>query len=1074
MTFPQTPVDLRIEIDAGGTWTDISSDVYARDQVKMTRGRPDEASATNPGSCTFTQNNRSGKYSPRNPNSPYFGLIGRNTQMRVSVPAPSSYAQLPGPLDETYSVATPDNAAIDITGDIDIRLDVSLENWNILTTDVLELAGKYTTTGNQRSWYLSINGFSGGLRLAWSPDGTSAAGIHVDGAVPVPVPASGRVAVRATLDVNNGLGGYTVTFYTSDTISGTWTQLEQVVTTGGTTSLFNSTAPLEIGNITSILYATAAHQPAYGKLYAFELRNGIGGTVKANPVFTNKAAGTTSFTDASGRAWTLSGGVTVTDRNFRFFGEVSSWPTRWDTGGFDRWVPIEAGGILRRLGQGQKALDSSLRRRVPSYSPLAYWPMEDGSDSTRATSPIAGVQSLRTTGFSFAQLDTLASSNPLPVIDNTKGTPTLRGNIPAPSGAITGWHVRWVYRLDTINTTLRTFMRVRSTGTVTDWTVQSRNNLTNVTGIAADGTTVFSDNYATGIDLYNQWNEFRLSTSQSGGTVTYTVTWQDVGGDYGAASGSFTGTIGHPTAIVSPDGGYHADLNGMSLGHISAFGTTTSNAYLGAVTAYAGEYAAQRMTRLSSEESVPVSVFGTFPNEEQIGTQRPLTLLNLVQDAADADGGILYERRDSTALGYRDRNTLVNQNPALTIAYSNHALIGPLEPTDDDYLVRNDVTVTRTNGSSAREVDTTSRLSTLSPPLGAGVYNTAVTYNMYDDSRLDFIAGWLLHLGTWDGERYPVVRLALHNDPTLIDAATAVDSGDRIQITGPPSWLPAGTIDLMVLGYTETVNQFEWYIDYTCVPYGPWLVASADDTVYGRADTEGAQLSAGATSSATTLSVATTSGPLWTADPDDVPFDVSVSGEVVTVTAVGQVLNANPRFEINTTDWTPTSATLTRSNVQAKNGTWSGLLTTTAGSNPRADSGSVAVTVGSSYRASGWLFPPAALATGAGVNVNWFDAAHTYLSTSSNTTVPTVGVWQLYDAVFTAPATSAFATVVFTVAGTPGAGLLLYGDDIKIVPVTSYATSPQTFTVSRSTNGVVKTQSSGADVRLANPAIVAL
>lgn len=155
------------------------------------------------------------------------------------------------------------------------------------------------------------------------------------------------------------------------------------------------------------------------------------------------------------------------------------------------------------------------------------------------------------------------------------------------------------------------------------------------------------------------------------------------------------------------------------------------------------------------------------------------------------------------------------------------------------------------------------------------------------------------------------------------------------------------------------------------------------------------------------------------------------------VVASQSTLNANPTFETNTADWVPNAATLTRSNVQAKYGTWSGLLTSTAAANPRAESGLVAVTAGASYRASGWLFPPAALPTGAGVNVNWFDAAQAYITTSANSTVPTAGVWQFYDQVFAAPAGAAFATVVFSIGGTPGAALLLYGDDVRIRAATA-------------------------------------
>jgi hypothetical protein len=143
-------------------------------------------------------------------------------------------------------------------------------------------------------------------------------------------------------------------------------------------------------------------------------------------------------------------------------------------------------------------------------------------------------------------------------------------------------------------------------------------------------------------------------------------------------------------------------------------------------------------------------------------------------------------------------------------------------------------------------------------------------------------------------------------------------------------------------------------------------------------------------------------------------------------------LNANPTFETNTADWTPVNATLTRSNTQAKYGSWSGLLTSTAGASPRAEATKVAVTAGQSYRASGWLYAPSVIPTGAGINVNWYDASQAYLATSTNSTTPASGAWFFMDANFTAPVSAAYGGVHFVIGGTPGAGVLLYGDDIRL------------------------------------------
>ncbi|MDH6448172.1 hypothetical protein M2155_000580 [Streptomyces sp. SAI-119] len=143
-------------------------------------------------------------------------------------------------------------------------------------------------------------------------------------------------------------------------------------------------------------------------------------------------------------------------------------------------------------------------------------------------------------------------------------------------------------------------------------------------------------------------------------------------------------------------------------------------------------------------------------------------------------------------------------------------------------------------------------------------------------------------------------------------------------------------------------------------------------------------------------------------------------------------LNANPTFDTDTSGWTAVNANLTRSNAQARYGSWSGLITSTAGATPRAEATKVPVTAGLSYRASGWLYSPAVVATSLGLNINWYDAAQVYLSTSSNSSTPASGVWTFMDASFTAPVGAAYAGILYAINGTPGAGVLLYGDDIRL------------------------------------------
>lgn len=886
MVFPQTPLDVRIHLWISGAWVDVTSDVYITDRIVITRGRADEGARVDPGKCTLTFNNRLGKYSPRNPLSPYYALIGRNTLVRVSVHAGTPYLDLPG-VSSAYA-STPDAAALDITSDIDVRVDAQLTNWldasdGLATT---ELMGKLGSPSADKSWFFGVR--SNRLYFEWSADGTSALG--ASSTVAPVVPPGGRLAVRATLDVNNGAGGRTITFYTSRTgLSGTWTQLGDPVVQAGTTSIFNSTAALRVGVVPAVMTYPV------GRILGVEVRNGIGGTAAANPDFTVQDLGDTSFADSAGRTWTVNGTASITNRRVRFVGEVPSWPSRWDVSGNDVRVPVEAAGILRRLGQGAKALDSTLRRRLPSFAPLAYWPMEDGESATQAASPIARVQPLTLTRADWASADSLPSSNPLPVLASS-GTdlPRMHGRVPAPAGAApTSWAVRYIYRLDTANTTLRTFLRILSTGSVAEWYIQQRNDLTRIVGLDNDGATVFTQDIGTGSDLYGAWIYVRFTATQNGGNVDWNITWTDVGGDAGGFSASFAGTVGRPTGVASPPDGYSPDLDGMALGHISAWPSNTTAAYSGAIDAWAGETAGERMTRLADEETLPLILHEAGSGQEQVGPQRPDTLLTLIESAATVDGGILYEQRESTGLAYRDRHTLYNQPVALALDYTTDGHIAPpLEPADDDQKVRNDYTVQRDGGASARLTLDEGPLSTQAPPDGVGVYDEAVTLNLYDDDQPFHHASWRLHLGTVDEARYPVLHIDLAAAPSLIDDVTDLDSGDRATIDNTPAFLPPGPIDLLAQGYTETIGHpIDWDVQFNCTPGSPWVVGVIGDSVLGHADTSGSELAAGVNSAALALSVNTTSGPRWTTSVGDFPFDIQVGGEVMTVTAISGTSN---------------------------------------------------------------------------------------------------------------------------------------------------------------------------------------
>ncbi|MBO0917542.1 hypothetical protein [Streptomyces laculatispora] len=895
MVFPTTPLDVRTEIQVGGAWVDVTADTYTRDPITISRGTADEASSTEPSTCSLTLNNREGKYSSRNPLSPYFGLIGRNTPLRVSVPGSESYLALDGTM--AGVATTPDTAALDIVGDIDIRVEATAD-WYAAGSQ--GLVGKWNSAAAQRSYLLRLE--DGKLSLNWSTAGTVT--LFVSQLLPT-LPR--RAALRVTLDVNNGAGGFTCAMYWAESLSGPWTAIGSPVSVAGVTSIYAGTAPLEVAPL-----AATGVLPPLGRVHRAEVRSGIDGTAVASPDFRTKAPGITGFTDSAGRVWSLTGTAGISNRQYRFVGETSAWPPRWDVSGADVWVSIEASGILRRMGQGKKALDSTLRRRIPSGpGMLAYWPMEDERDARAAYSPLPNVTPMTVGGLDFAADDSLSGSSPLPKLKNPA---SLSARVPGTTTM--GWQVEFVYYLPTMPVAQTEIMRVSTTNaTMRSVVLYASTSGIRLETLDVEGAVISFALYTNAdalADFVGVWNRLSIYTGDAGGGQTRVqATWRNVSSNVRSyVVTTLTSTQGRVTTLA---GNWGANTEGMAIGHIAVSATPgtgvagsppTSTIFEGADDGFTGETSLNRMRRLATEEANQLDLSwldgDTSTLSERMGPQRPNTLLDLLSEAEDTDGGILYERLDRAALMYRDRASLYNQPVRLALDYTARGEVPPpLEPTEDDQKLRNDVTVTRSGGTSGRVIQRDGPLSVSPPPAGVGPYDESVTLSLYDDIQPERIAGWRVHLGTVDEARYPTISVWLHAAPHLIENVLGLDIGDRLTIAHPPPWLPPGSIDQHIRGYTEVLDQFEWSLTFNCAPALPWQVGVVEDPVLSRADTAGSSLAAAATSTAPTLSVATTTGPIWVSDPAQLPFDVRVGGEVVTVTDVTGA--AGDRFDRSVT-----------------------------------------------------------------------------------------------------------------------------------------------------------------------------
>jgi hypothetical protein len=214
-----------------------------------------------------------------------------------------------------------------------------------------------------------------------------------------------------------------------------------------------------------------------------------------------------------------------------------------------------------------------------------------------------------------------------------------------------------------------------------------------------------------------------------------------------------------------------------------------------------------------------------------------------------------------------------------------------LEPDDDDQRVRNDVTVTRAGGGSARVQQDTGPNSVST----VGRYSASVELNVAADSQLVQHAAWRVHVGTWDELRVPSVRVDLVSTRSLIDRTDATGTGSMITLAGAPAWLSVGDLRLLVEGWDEDVAPGRWDVVLRTSPADIYRAFTEGDADRGRVDTMGSTLASGVTSTATSWSVATTTGPRWidsAAYSSSFPFSAAVVDslgrvvDVVTVTAI--------------------------------------------------------------------------------------------------------------------------------------------------------------------------------------------
>ena len=890
MPFPQSPLDVRVELNLSGTaWTNVTSQTYQRNgtppPITIQRGRTNESSTASAASCSMQWNNRNGQFSPKNATGPYYGQLGRNTPVRLSVPDQQTYLRLE--TDSTSYASTPDAAALQIAGNFDVRMDIQLSNYHASV-----LAGKWQ--GTLLSWLLQTND-DGTLTLFYF-DGSNSHTVTSNQPIPV-----GRTGIRVAFSPNST--GFTA-FYTGPPMNGgagTWTQLGSQIATAPVTISTAVGQPVTVGN-------TPATGGCQGRIYEFQLYNGTPSLV-ANPHFYAQTDGTTSFTDAQSNVWSVNGTAEISGRSYRGHFEASSLPQAWDPSGIDVWVPVQASGLLRRLQAASNPVASSMKRAILGFSgasaPAAYWPCEDMAGATQLAPAVSSGSAMTFTsssGQALAADTTFACSSALPTI----GSSTFLGHVTAAGFNWTDnvFRFLWHSAAGAIpnNGVIATMF---TSGTV------ARIHLTygtggglQVQGYNSSGTQLFSSGvFAFGLD--NQISRISIDLQNNGAnSVLWKLETYFLNAPSAQAiSGTVTGTIGAVTRVSVNPGA--ANFNGATFGHASVQGKwdtlfdvennfAVDGSLTGPLRAWAGESAGHRFQRLCTENNINYRIYGWLANSAAMGAQQIDTLENILQTCEDTDRGMQYEPRQILGLGYRTLASITGQsnNPVVAADYSQ-AQLGDgsttLGITDDDQFTVNDWTVTNNNGSSYQlTLNDGTGMSVSNPPQGVGDYASTLTAYLYQDTQLPSLAGWMLHVSTCDEFRYPAVPFSLARTAVINSvfySLLGAELGDLVTIANPPQYLTFDIIRQIVAGQTEALGGFHYNLAWQCIPASPYDVAILNDNTYGRLDTAGSYLSI---PSATTGNLTVTTGipPAWTTAGGDMPIPVLVGGETCSVTAV--------------------------------------------------------------------------------------------------------------------------------------------------------------------------------------------
>lgn len=890
MAFPQTLLDITAELYLGGQWVDITSDVLGdKNTIGISMGRDDGTSNLQPSQMSCILKNAV-KYAPLNPTSPYYGLIGLNTPIRVSVKP-----HLTGILAHDVS-------------DLFTRTETSY--WGTSTSG--DTYGYYGAGGSVVATDWTVDGSRG---IHWIPVANAYRASGLNSAAceyaDVEVFATFDTAITTVTGGNIEVAG--IVLRSTGLADGYLCRLD--IAPGGIMTakiMYPDTVTLASASVTGFVWtgqtlgirARIIGDLIEYKVWDYSTTEPTDWTVSVyNSVLI--AAGEVQF-----RAGVAAGNtdakpiemrwdnILVEAINCRFYGEISEWPIESDITGTSITASITANGIKRRLNQGTKTARNPLDRFIRLNSPVCYWPIYGGSDSN-----FGGTMALGLPGYAYMGVTKwgaidgpVGAPDKLPETCNDSDQYGIAFSLFPTTSAGTSYTVDYVMRMVPPNTgsawtSWRSISWEDKLGTV--WYIQHNGDPTGPTysAVFAGVMSVAPYTYFSitlGINFTDgAWHHIRCEVDNSVSPTRINFLIDDSW--YGTTTAAMTASE-LKFLYVGAQPRYTTDS--ASIGHVAlyagCYGSMSYDAFMG----HPGETLTTRLARLTVQDDIDIDVTDDG-SSGVLCAQRSVGFVDLLNDVQHTDQGIVSELRNKSGLAYRAINQLYNQTP-LTLDYNTHVIGGVLNPVYNDRLVWNDVNVQRYLGQVYRHTVATGPRGTAT----VGQYDRG-TYDIYPASDGDspLIAQWLALLGTVNEYRYPGILLKLNRpqiatDHALFNAIINTELGNIIELINMPAWLPPTPPLCMVQGYQEVLGNLKWLINFVTTPATPYMNAGIVDGTPRVGGDGDMVLTKAMTSSGTVAYIQSFTGTQrWCHTTDDseggsdYPIPVTIGGETVSATA---------------------------------------------------------------------------------------------------------------------------------------------------------------------------------------------